>query len=117
MRNSVEHELVKSRTEDISSVEKLAALEHCDSIQNAEVQTAATGLAGLMAIGRLENYIGNVEGKRSRSDPQKEGDSGQLATQTGALVVTEVDDGTGHVGDGVEDRNLQESVVEKVSVA
>jgi hypothetical protein len=48
MKNSVERELVESRTEDVSSKEKLAARESSDNIQNAEMQTAASGLAGLI---------------------------------------------------------------------
>jgi hypothetical protein len=119
MSNSVEHERVESRTEEISSVEKPAARENSDSIQNAEMQTTASGLAGLMTTGRQENDLGTVEGKQSRSDLQKEDDTGPLMTQTGAVAVTvtEMGDGTGRVGDDVEDRHLQESVVEKVSIA
>jgi hypothetical protein len=98
MKNSAEQELVGSRTGDVSSKES------CDSIQNAEMQTAASGLAG------QENYLGNMDGKQSSSVPQKEDSSGQLTTRTGARATTEM-------GDGVEDRHLHKSVVEKVSVA
>jgi len=113
MKNSVEHELVESRTEDISSKEKFAAQESSDSIQNAEMQTTASRSAGLMITGGQENDLGNMEGKQSSSDPQKEDSSGQLTTRTGAIAPTEMGDGTGHVGDGVEDRHLHKSVVEK----
>jgi len=117
MKNSVEPELVESRTEDVSSKEKLAARESSDGIQNAEMQTAASGLAGLMTTGGQENDLGNMEGKQSSSDPQKEDSSGQLTARTGAVAPTEMGDGTGHVGNGVEDRPLHKSVVEKVSIA
>ena len=117
MKNSVEHELVKSRREDISSKEKFAAQESSDSIQNAEMQTAASRLAGLMTTGGQENDLGNMKGKQSSSDPQKEDSSEQLTTRTGAIAPAEMGDGTGHVGDGVEDRHLYKSVVEKVSIA
>jgi hypothetical protein len=117
VKNCVEHELVESRTEDISRKEKLAARESSDGIQNAEIHTAASGLAALMTTGGQENDLGNMEGKQSSSDPQKEDSSGQLITQTGAVAPTEMGDGTGHVGDGVEDSNLHKSVVEKVSIA
>jgi hypothetical protein len=56
-------------------------------------------------------------GKQSSSDPQKEDSSGHQATRTGAVAPTEMGDGTGHVGNGVEDRHLHEPVVEKVSIA
>ena len=117
VKNSVEHELAESRTEDVGSKEKLAAQESSDSIQNAEMQTAASGLAGLMTTGEQENGLGTMDDRQSSSDRQKEDSSGQLTIQTGPVVLTEIGDGTGHVGDGVEDRHLHKSVVEKVSIA
>ena len=112
VKNSVEHELVESRTEDVSSKEKLAVRESCDSRQ-----TEASGLAGLMTTGEQENDLGNMDGRQSSTDPQKEDSSGQLTTQTGPVAPTEMGKGIGHVGDGVEDRHLHKSVVEKVSIA
>jgi hypothetical protein len=117
MKNSVEHELVESRTEDVSSKEKLAAQESSDGIQNAEMQAQASGLSGLRTTDGQEHDLGNMGGKQGSSDPQKEDSSRQLTTQTGAVATTETRDGTGHVGDGVEDRHLHKSVVEKVSIA
>jgi len=117
MKNSVEHELVESRTEDFSSKEKLPARESSDSIRNVEMQTASSGLAGLMTTGGQEIDPGNMEGKQRSSDPQKEDSSGQMTTRTRAIAPTEMGDGTGHVGDGLEDRHLHKSVVEKVSIA
>ena len=117
MKNSVEHELVESKTENVSSKEKLAARESSDSIQNAEMQTAASGLAALMTTCGQENDLGSVEGRQSSSDLQKEDSPGQLIARTGVVVPTEMGDGTGHVGDGVDDRHLHKSVVEIVSIA
>jgi hypothetical protein len=97
MKNSVEQELVGSRTGDSST-------ESCDSVHGAEMRTAASGSA------RQEDGLMNLEGKQSGSDPQKEESCGQLTARMGARAVTEM-------GDGVEDGHLHKSVVEKVSVA
>lgn len=110
--NSVICEQGESKTGDNSSVEKHAAQENSDSVQNT-----ASSSAGLMTTGRQANDLGSVEGKQTRSDPQKEDDSVQLIPHTGAVAVAELGDTTGHVGDSAEDRHLQDCVVERVSVA